>query len=229
MKKTSLTALAGALVLCFGISVAGASTANVSHLPGTPSGSHVSHLVATQHGNHPTSNDVTSTVPFPTAGDAFCGSNFCGNIPAGGQTDYMFTAGDYVISSVFSIPTNSVTDLTANWIFQDFLGVSTENFNVLVNGVSVATAALAPCGECGLYFTVTGTVNFADIAPVNGGYQIELVELNSIPPGDGSIAWADGGTTGLSYGGTPIPEPSSIMLFGSGLLGLAGALRRKLL
>ena len=28
--------------------------------------------------------------------------------------------------------------------------------------------------------------------------------------------------------GAPIPEPSSIMLFGSGILGLAGVLRRKL-
>jgi hypothetical protein len=39
-----------------------------------------------------------------------------------------------------------------------------------------------------------------------------------------------GGTTGgsSSTGGTTVPEPSSIMLFGSGILGLAGVLRRKL-
>jgi hypothetical protein len=32
----------------------------------------------------------------------------------------------------------------------------------------------------------------------------------------------------IGTGGTSTPEPSSIMLFGSGILGLAGVLRRKL-
>jgi PEP-CTERM motif len=35
-------------------------------------------------------------------------------------------------------------------------------------------------------------------------------------------------TTTTTTGGTSVPEPSSIMLFGSGILGLAGVLRRKL-
>ena len=37
-----------------------------------------------------------------------------------------------------------------------------------------------------------------------------------------------GTTTGTTGTGTSVPEPSSIMLFGSGILGLAGVLRRKL-
>ena len=36
------------------------------------------------------------------------------------------------------------------------------------------------------------------------------------------------GGTSTTTGGTTVPEPSSIMLFGSGILGLAGVLRRKL-
>jgi hypothetical protein len=47
--------------------------------------------------------------------------------------------------------------------------------------------------------------------------------LGSIP----SEAFTLTGTTGSGSGGTT-PEPSSIMLFGSGILGLAGVLRRKL-
>ncbi len=74
------------------------------------------------------------------------------------------------------------------------------------------------------YGTVTGTVNFADIAPVAGGYQVELVLQNTVPFGGGSVAWLDGGITGLSY----TPEPGSMVLFGSGVIGLAGLLRRKL-
>jgi hypothetical protein len=36
-------------------------------------------------------------------------------------------------------------------------------------------------------------------------------------------------STTTSTTGTSVPEPSSIMLFGSGILGLSGMLRRKLL
>ncbi len=87
---------------------------------------------------------IVSNVPFPTAGDAYCSAtDGCGNIPAGGQTAFQWTAGDFVISSIFHIPTVSVTDLTANWSFQDFLGNgNTETWFVLVNGVAVAQATL---------------------------------------------------------------------------------------
>lgn len=172
--------------------------------------------------------DTTVDVPFPTAGDSYCAAvNGCGTIPAGGQTTYMWTAGDWVESAIFTLPTNSVTDLTANWTFQDYLGDgNTETWDVLVNDVLVAIAILPDCDFCGSYYTVTGTVTFPGIAPVNGGYQIALVLENTIPGGEGSIAWTDGGTTGLSYSG--VPEPGSLALVGSGILLLAGLLRRKL-
>lgn len=174
--------------------------------------------------------DAVTFVPFPTAGDAYCSfTNGCGTIPSGGQTAYQWTAGDFVLSSVFTLPTNSVTDLSADWTFQDFLGGgNTEDWFVYVNGVAVAQAILPDCGFCGSYFTVTGSVSFADIAPVAGGYQIELVLQNTVPGGGGSVAWTDGGVTGLSYASST-PEPGSIMLLGSGVLGLAGVIRRKLM
>lgn len=171
---------------------------------------------------------VNVNEPFPTAGDAYCSAtNGCGNIPAGGQTAFQWTAGDYVISSVFTLPTSSVTDLTANWSFQDYLGNgSTETWYVYLNGTAVAQATLPDDSYNGDILTVTGTVNFAGIAPVAGGYQVELVLQNTVPFGGGSAAWLDGGITGLSY--TPTPEPGSLMLLGSGVIGVAGLLRRKL-
>jgi hypothetical protein len=46
--------------------------------------------------------------------------------------------------------------------------------------------------------------------------------------GVGTVDSGYGLVTGFSFGSTT-PEPSSIALFGSGILGLAGVLRRKLM
>ena len=177
-----------------------------------------------------TSSVVNVNEPFPTAGDAYCSAtNGCGTIPAGGQTAFQWTAGDFVISSIFVLPTSSVTDLTANWSFQDFLGGgNTETWAVFVNNIAVATATLPDDNYNGDILGVSGTVNFAGIAPVAGGYQVSLVLQNTVPFGGGSVAWLDGGITGLSYNVSTVPEPSSMLLFGSGAIGLASLLRRKL-
>jgi hypothetical protein len=171
---------------------------------------------------------VTISVPFPTAGDAYCSAeNGCGTIPSGGQTDFLWTANDYVLSSIFVLPTNSVTGLSANWSFQNFLGDgNTETWYVYINGTFVALTTLPDDSYNGDIMTVTGAVNFAGIAPVAGGYQVELILQNTVPFGGGSVAWLDGGTTGLSYD-TGVPEPGSMLLLGSGVL-FAGLLRRKL-
>ena len=60
---------------------------------------------------------------FPTAGDMFCSAtNGCGTLPAGGMTYYMWTAGDYIISPVFSTGQQSINTLSYDFDINDVLG-----------------------------------------------------------------------------------------------------------
>src|SRR5664279_3644561 len=159
MKIQSLRSVALLVALCF--LVVGMASASAI-MPIRP--------VSTNESLH--SNSVVNVPePFPTAGDAYCSATGgCGNIPAGGQTAFQWTAGDFVISSIFVLPTTSVNDLTANWNFQDFLGGgNTETWLAFVNGVVVAKAILPDDAFAGDILNVGGTVTFAGIAPVAGG------------------------------------------------------------
>ena len=100
------------------------------------------------------------------------------------------------------------------------------------------------------YNVCTETGSFTDTALADGTYWLNLQNAsvntgdpiywdeNSGPsqasensvgtiPSEAFTLTGTGGTTTTTTSGT-VPEPSSIMLFGSGILGLAGVLRRKL-
>ncbi len=164
-------------------------------------------------------------VPFPGAGDAYCSfTNGCGTIPSGGQTAYMSTAGDYVTTTVISF--QRFNEVFGFWIYQDYLGGgNTEQVDLLLNGFDVASMVAPDCGYCGTYITNPFNFFFPTIR-CDGPCVLSLVLQNTISQGGGSIAFADGGQTNLGYEGTP--EPSSLVLFGSGLLGVAGVIRRTL-
>jgi hypothetical protein len=212
MRTHLFTLIAASAILCFagvGIASAGELTA----------------LQPVSQANSP--GDPTIDVAFPAAGNAYCSAfNGCGTIPSGGQTAYMWTTGDYVMSPSFLLPTTTVSDLSADWEFQDYLNSgNTETWFVYVNGVAVAQAFLPDDSGNGDDLFVTGTVNFAPIFSATSTFQVELILQNTIPGGGGSVAWLDGGITGLSYNST-VPEPGSLLLLGSALA-LGGLLLRR--
>ena len=94
--------------------------------------------------------------------------------------------------------------------------------SILLNGVAaigIGTTIPDPYGFKNLTaFSITGLDNLANLHP--GLNYLDFVVQN------------DGNVTGLvadiSGTASPAPEPSSLLLMGSGLIGLGGALRRKL-
>jgi len=173
------------------------------------------------------------TVNFPsnstfyssaTNGSGLMGSN-------GGVSAYMWTAGDY-ITETFTTGQSFVNDLTANWgVFDGYGGFPGTTYinDVYINGTWVADFVLGDCGYCDTLYTVGGTVGFAPIYG-SGTYTLTISLAGTAAPGAGSEWFST--TTGGGGASTAIfsttPEPGTLLLLGSGLLGLIGYGRRKL-
>jgi len=166
----------------------------------------------------------------------FSATNGSGSVSNTEWLPNMQTAGDFVAQTITDGP-DVVDSLSLGaMIGLDTLNGYTETFAVYVNGVPVdppfssvpyQCASASPWDCFSSPFTipdVSGDPTLfwievqGPIAPIAGlgTYTYSIVLEDTIPDGDGSISLY------------AVPEPSSIVLFGSGILGLVGLLRRNL-
>ena len=123
----------------------------------------------------------------------------------------------------FGTATSNLTD--------QFLFIN--NFGYEIDLITVSNLNVPEIGGQGYYLTLANATTVQSLEPV---YWDENSGVGCHSAGCPSTAYentlgtipSEAFTIGGGSGGGTTPEPSSILLFGSGLVGLAGVLRRKL-
>lgn len=137
----------------------------------------------------------------------------------------MWTAGDYITQTYTGTGLSAVNSLDYNLKLFDGISNNTETLSIQINGIQVDTQNVAGCGPvyCSSDVAIGNLVNFSPIVG-NGDYTLKIALTNDIGGGIGYISFDNSGLFTISN--TTVPEPSTVALFGLGLVGLSVARRR---
>lgn len=166
-------------------------------------------------------------VTFPSDTSYSCNVNSCGFLgDSGHQSQSLFTSGDFVTETFFT-GQQSIGSLSYDFFVQNNFGGNdghSYSNEIFINGTQVGSFLVPDCGSCGETQEYLGTFSFSPLQG-EGAYTLSIVLGENVPLGDGNEIFLAPGSATLG----DVPEPGTIVLLGSGALGLAGVMRRRLL
>ena len=169
-----------------------------------------------------------TALPFPGTGTTYTSAaNGSGHIPSGGASAFMFTAGDNIDETFTGTGVTSVDSLKVDFNIDDLLNGSSEKVLIAVNGTPVANFVVPDNSGVDGVTTIAASIFFAPIFG-NGTYELTMTLVDTVPGGQGSIDFQDGGVFALNGGVRVVrtPEPISLSLFAAGFVA-AIAIRRR--